>query len=345
VWNGAKVILWGGSDSERAGARYDPLSDVWTATTVEGAPPPIRRVGHTSLWTGERMLVWGGWGDGSLANGGSYRPSTDIDHDGVFEPCDNCSETPNPDQLDFDGDATGDACDTDDDQDGVLDGSDNCRLAVNPLQQDGDADGVGDACDNCVIVANSGQSDGDGDGVGDPCDDCPAVSDSGQPDADTDGVGDVCDNCPAAANPDQADPDADLRGSVCDNCPGIANHHQEDVDGDGSGDPCDFTLLAPPDGSSYAYSSPIPVFTWGAGDRATYRVEFSRDPEFKHKVLRSSKKYLPGTTFAPAERWWPKVLRLGGGSRPVYWRVVGRTALSKVTVGSDQTFVLHVYTP
>ena len=59
----------------------------------------------------------------------------------------------NVEQLDTDGDATGDLCDDDDDGDGISDSSDNCPLTVNVSQSDGDSDGLGDACDAMPVPA------------------------------------------------------------------------------------------------------------------------------------------------------------------------------------------------
>lgn len=72
---------------------------------------------------------------------------SDDDGDGVPNGNDNCPATPNPDQLDTDGDGVGNACDADDDNDGVADTADNCPLNSNPDQADFDLDGIGDACD------------------------------------------------------------------------------------------------------------------------------------------------------------------------------------------------------
>lgn len=81
----------------------------------------------------------------------------DADNDGIGDSADNCPGVANNNQLNNDGDAQGDACDTDDDNDGVPDVSDNCPLNANANQLDTDHDGQGNVCD----------SDDDNDGVPD----------------------------------------------------------------------------------------------------------------------------------------------------------------------------------
>src|SRR4030095_6144258 len=56
------------------GGRYDPASDTWTPTSTGPGVPSPRQM-HTAVWTGTRMIVWGGFGD--LATGGSYDPASD----------------------------------------------------------------------------------------------------------------------------------------------------------------------------------------------------------------------------------------------------------------------------
>ncbi len=58
------------------GGRYDPATDTWTATSTTGAPTP--RLNHTAVWTGQRMIVWGGEAEGAIAGPGArYRIETD----------------------------------------------------------------------------------------------------------------------------------------------------------------------------------------------------------------------------------------------------------------------------
>ena len=67
----------------------------------------------------------------------------DADDDGVEDDSDNCPQTPNADQLNFDGDSMGDACDPDDDNDGLLD-NDEASHGTNPFKKDTDGDGWSD---------------------------------------------------------------------------------------------------------------------------------------------------------------------------------------------------------
>jgi hypothetical protein len=82
---GDGVIVWGGCrgpsgrGSGATAAIYDSKRDRWTRPD----PGPLRnRRFHTAVWTGEEMIVWGGW-DGCTrrsrlrADGAAYDPRTD----------------------------------------------------------------------------------------------------------------------------------------------------------------------------------------------------------------------------------------------------------------------------
>jgi N-acetylneuraminic acid mutarotase len=90
-WSGTEMIIWGGfyqfvidTGYLNTGARYDPASDSWTYTSVADAPTP--RVGFAAVWTGSKMIVWGGFHVDNnvspgvreyLNSGGSYDPGLD----------------------------------------------------------------------------------------------------------------------------------------------------------------------------------------------------------------------------------------------------------------------------
>ncbi len=89
VWTGAEMIVWGGyyyyydTSSHYVwynnGARYNPVTDSWIPTSTVNAPAARER--HTAVWTGSKMVVWGGrfWPDyySDYGDGGRYDPATD----------------------------------------------------------------------------------------------------------------------------------------------------------------------------------------------------------------------------------------------------------------------------
>jgi len=82
VWTGSEMIVWGGFKNSEpytldTGGRYNPATDSWTATAITNAP--LGRSGHTAVWTGDEMIIWGGANSpvGPLNSGGRYRPATD----------------------------------------------------------------------------------------------------------------------------------------------------------------------------------------------------------------------------------------------------------------------------
>jgi N-acetylneuraminic acid mutarotase len=81
VWTGSEMIVWGGAVSAPSialndGGRFDPTSPAaWVPLSQNGAP--TGRYGHSAVWTGAEMIVWGGTptsGD-LLITGGRYHPT------------------------------------------------------------------------------------------------------------------------------------------------------------------------------------------------------------------------------------------------------------------------------
>jgi hypothetical protein len=274
------MLIWGGLDANvftNTGGRYDPSTNQWL--TLSQLNAPTARVGHTALWTGKEMLIWGGTSDGmsGLNTGARYDPSTDLWVSTSVQ-----LNTPSPRRYhaavwtgtnmlvvggefplgtdvysycgcasavssyrDFDGDGYGNADDTQ-----VTCGS------VPPsgyVTTPGDCDdhefsvnpGHAETCDgldndcDSQVDEDPSGTDSDADGVHNACDNCRFAFNPDQLDADGDLVGNACDNCVTVSNPGQQDLDSDQRGDACDNCPAAYNPFQDDSDADRRGDACD----------------------------------------------------------------------------------------------------------
>ncbi len=171
----------------------------------------------------------------------------DSDGDGVCDSNDGCPMDAGKVDPEFCG--CGNA-ETDTDLDGWPDCVDNCLNTPNPNQLDGDGDMIGDLCDNCVTLSNFSQIDLDGDSVGDVCDPCPLENPD---DVDQDGVCAPDDLCPddgmkvapefCGCGMPETDSDGDGWPNCVDECPmnpnkivaGICGCSAPDADSDGDG--------------------------------------------------------------------------------------------------------------
>ncbi|MBF0443427.1 MAG: hypothetical protein HQK54_16085 [Oligoflexales bacterium] len=81
VWTGSEFIYWGGivNNSEKPseeGERYNLKKKKWVMISDEDAPSA--RSGHSAIWSGDRMILWGGMGESSyLSDGAAYSPKKD----------------------------------------------------------------------------------------------------------------------------------------------------------------------------------------------------------------------------------------------------------------------------
>ena len=108
--------------------------------TGAGSPMPI----GGSLTAAQVQLLRDWINEGALEDDNASEPDTD--DDGTPDSSDNCPDAANADQLDTDGDGSGNLCDADDDNDGVADADD--AFPLDPTEwADSDNDGTGDNAD------------------------------------------------------------------------------------------------------------------------------------------------------------------------------------------------------
>jgi len=86
VWTGTAMIVWGGCYDDIAGdyclntgGSYNPSMDIWETWANSAIGTPAARGGHSAVWTGSAMIIWGGFNDavGAEYNTGAiYHPGT-----------------------------------------------------------------------------------------------------------------------------------------------------------------------------------------------------------------------------------------------------------------------------
>jgi hypothetical protein len=79
VWTGSRMVVWGGATDvavSNTGGIYDPVANSWLPGGTSTTNAPTARYSHTAVWTGSKMIVWGGTSDGTngLNTGGQFDP-------------------------------------------------------------------------------------------------------------------------------------------------------------------------------------------------------------------------------------------------------------------------------
>jgi N-acetylneuraminic acid mutarotase len=79
ISTGTKVIVWGGYTSNSGGATntgavFDIASNTWTPMSTTNAPSA--RAEHTAVWSGSKMIIFGGVSGDIVGGGALYDPAT-----------------------------------------------------------------------------------------------------------------------------------------------------------------------------------------------------------------------------------------------------------------------------
>ena len=264
VWTGSAMVIWGGISCEDNvcsylgnGGRYDPVADSWTPTS--GIAAPSARDGHAAVWTGSRMLVWGGTDDISeLTTGGQYDPvanswssmssvgappvaygfttvwtgSAMVIWGGVY--CDSvvgcfpgyAGGRYSPSTDSWTATSTTNAPPPRSSHTAVWTGSEMIVWGGDAYRASGGRYVLGASVDN------------DGDGYSECAGDCDDANPALHP-----GAAEVCDgrdnDCDGLVDEGFTDSDGDGRANCVDNCPTVVNPSQTNSDQDTTGDACD----------------------------------------------------------------------------------------------------------
>lgn len=86
VWTGTEVVVIGGTigdDTYRPPTQsaYDPAKNTWHTLTAGQGLAHGRRMGHHAIWTGRRILAWGGGQYDLTAQGARFVPAPGAAYD------------------------------------------------------------------------------------------------------------------------------------------------------------------------------------------------------------------------------------------------------------------------
>lgn len=81
VWTGTEMLVWGGlgdsvelASGGRLACDANGIPTTWSAMSTVGAPSA--RTGHSAVWTGSKLIIWGGQNGGvNLNDGAIYDPA------------------------------------------------------------------------------------------------------------------------------------------------------------------------------------------------------------------------------------------------------------------------------